>query len=72
MRAAKARAAERGESLKSLFERAVLAELGRGNRRAGAHSSGFPVIRSKRAGVEFSNEDLDDILTADDIHGLRP
>ena len=70
MRAAKARAAERGESLKTLFERAVAAELGRSapvsNRR------GFPVIPSKRERVDFTNEELEDILAADDIDHIAP
>ena len=54
MRAAKARAATRGESLKELFERAVAAEVGRP--RSGRRVT-FPLIKSD--GPKVTQEEID-------------
>jgi len=59
MRAAKARAAERGESLKDLFQRALSQEIGQRPRKRGS----LPIVPSTRAEkVSFTNEDIDDIV----------
>lgn len=59
MRAAKARAAARGESLKELFERAVATEVGhpRGNRRVS-----FPVISTVSPPVTQTEVEAADAL----------
>jgi hypothetical protein len=82
MRAAKARAAEQGLSLKEFFSRAVSAELGRQALyvREGAAARAvtghqrvrLPIIASKRPGkVRLTNADLADIEAADDLEKHR-
>lgn len=59
MRAAKARSAERGEPLKSLFARAVAAELGAESDRPGARGRvRLPLIGGAGARVNPSSGDL--------------
>ncbi len=66
LRAAKARAAERGESLKTLFTRAVMHELGRSHA-ALDHQAVWPLIASGRKGtVHVTNDDLARIDASDD------
>lgn len=65
MRAAKVSAAERGESLKELFTRAVRNELGRAGQRRAAP---WPLLRTRhRQKKRLTNADLEEILAADDI-----
>lgn len=65
MRAAKAKAATAGESLKALFERAIAREVGRPT--AGAERViEYPIIRSQRVGADFSNDELAEILADDE------
>lgn len=81
MRAAKARAAEQGLSLKEFFSRAVAAELGRlalyvREGAAAWPATGqrvrLPIIASKRPGkVRLTNSDLADIEAADDLEKHR-
>ena len=70
MRAAKARAAARGESLKTLFERAMVHELG--SQRPEDPPRTFPLIRSRRKDVDFTSEEIDKILAADDAGQHAP
>ena len=65
MRAAKAKAAVAGESLKTLFERAIARGGGRSPAGADAEVE-YPLIRSERVGLEFGSEELDEILAADE------
>jgi len=59
LRAAKARAAERGEALKTLFVRAVSRELGRSASGARDEPVAWPLISSRRKGaVRLTNDDL--------------
>jgi hypothetical protein len=69
MRAAKARSAERGESLKSLLTRAVEAELGRGARPAPARTPvALPMFgREDGPPVRVSNADLERALADVDL-----
>jgi len=68
LRAAKARAAERGETLKALLTRALENELGRPGTGAPAP---WPLIRStSRQKKRFTNADLEDLLAADDLGRL--
>jgi hypothetical protein len=75
LRAAKARAAERGESLKDLVNRAVAHELGLPSvPRAKAGRVTLPLIgRGATPGVLVTNEDIAAALDADDIerYGAR-
>jgi len=65
LRAAKARAAERGEALKALFVRAVSRELGRSASGARDEHVAWPLISSRRKGaVRLTNDDLARIETA--------
>lgn len=67
MRAAKATAAERGESLKDFFMRAITDQLGRASATTSGGRAKLPLVRSHRPGsVELSNADIDDALTAED------
>ncbi len=66
MRAAKAKAATAGESLKVLFERAIAREVGRPAQGRGDIEVTYPLIPSQRAGVDFTNAELDEILAADE------
>jgi hypothetical protein len=69
MRAAKARAAERGESLKDLVNRAVAHELGLPSApKAKTGRVTLPLIgRGARPAVVVTNEDIAEALDADDI-----
>jgi len=69
MRAAKARAAERGESLKELVSRAVAQELGLPSApRAKAGRVTLPLIgRGAAPEILVTSEDIADALDADDI-----
>lgn len=72
MRAAKARAAEQGESFKDWFARAVAAALGRGRARAAGRRVALPLIVSKRPGkVHLTNADLADLEAAADVEKHR-
>jgi len=75
MRAAKARAAERGESLKELVNRAVAHELGLPSApKATAGRVMLPLIgRGARPEALVTNEDIEAAFDADDIdrHGAR-
>lgn len=75
MRAAKARAAERGESLKDLVNRAVAHELGLPSApKAKAGHVTLPLIsRGAAPEVIVTSEDIADALGAEDIerHGTR-
>lgn len=66
MRAAKAKAATAGESLKVLFERAIAREVGRSVGRPGERLIEYPLVRSQRVGVDLTNDQLDEVLAADD------
>lgn len=70
MRAAKAKSAERGESLKALLARAVEAEVG-GHAKAGATRKRvtFPMIRSdpKAPKVNITNDFLAQIEADEDV-----
>jgi hypothetical protein len=67
MRAAKSRAAERGESLKDLFARAVAHELGlMAGRRAGGRVVLPLVGRDSEPKVNVTNADIEEALAAED------
>lgn len=71
MRAAKARAAEQGESFKDWFAAAVAAALGRERTSAGRRVT-LPLITSKRPGkVRLTNADLADLEAAADVEKYR-
>ena len=68
MRAAKMRAAERGESLKDLVTRAVAHELRVPARPISAGRVALPLIgRGARPSVTVTNADIDAALEAEDI-----
>lgn len=69
MRAAKARAAERGESLKDLVNRAVARELGMPSApRAKAGRVKLPLIpRNGKPEVLITNEDIEAAFEAEDV-----
>jgi hypothetical protein len=68
MRAAKARAAERGESLESLLTRAVAAELGvASGRRAPAARVKLPLFGSAGLPVHLLNADLERALAGSEL-----
>lgn len=67
MRAAKSRAAERGESLKDLVNRAVAHELGMSSaprRKAGRVT--LPLVGGTGPAVEVTNEDIEAAFDAED------
>lgn len=66
LRAAKAKAATSGESLKVLFARALAREVGFPLAEGRTGSVEYPLIRSRRTGTDFTNEQLEGILSADD------
>jgi len=67
MQAAKVRAAQRGESLKDLFARAIALEVGSTGRGGAAGRITFPLIgRDSDPRVEVTNEDIADALDAED------
>lgn len=61
MRAAKARAATRGESLKELFERAVSTEIGRPQQ---GRRVSFPLVKS--TGPHKTQDEIDAILATEE------
>ena len=76
MHAAKIRAAQRGESLKDLFARAIAHEL-RGSVRGRARSRSrsrldFPLIgRDQDPKVDVTNADIEAVFAAEDIERHR-
>jgi signal transduction histidine kinase len=66
MRAAKARAAEHGESLKDLFARAVAHELRVPVSRGDGTRVVLPLVGSEGPPVSVTNADIEDALAADD------
>ena len=73
MRAAKARSAERGESLKALLARAVTVELGGHAAAAGSRSRvRLPLFgRSTKPGANLTNADLERALADADVEIMR-
>jgi hypothetical protein len=68
-RAAKARAAERGESLKALLIRAVERELRQSEQ---SRSAEWPLIRSaEKDQRHLTSEDLEDMSSNDDVERHR-
>jgi hypothetical protein len=68
MQAAKVRAAQRGESLKDLFTRAIAHEVGSTGRGRQAGRVAFPLIgRDSEPRVEITNEDIAVALEAEDV-----
>jgi plasmid stability protein len=68
MHAAKVRAAQRGESLKELFTRAIVHEVGTTGRSRPAGRVAFPLIGTDSdPGVEVTNADIAAALEAEDI-----
>lgn len=69
LRAAKTRAAERGETLKQLLTRAVENELRDGRPR---QADPWPLIRSRhKQKKRLTNADLEEILAADDVASVK-
>lgn len=68
LRAAKAQAAQRGETFKALVTRAIENELGRGGT---GRPAPWLLIRSKfKQKKAFTNAELDDMLAADEVATL--
>jgi hypothetical protein len=68
MRAAKVRAAQRGESLKELFTRAIEHEVGDSRRARPAGRVAFPLIgQDSEPRVEVTNDDIAAALEAEDV-----
>ena len=68
MHAAKVRAAQRGESLKELFTRAIAHEVGTARRTGPAGRLSFPLIgRDSDPKVEVTNADIAAVLDAEDV-----
>jgi hypothetical protein len=68
MHAAKVRAAQRGESLKELFARAIAHEVGNPGRARAAGRLAFPLIgRDSEPRVEVTNADIAAALEAEDM-----
>ncbi|HEY2577432.1 MAG TPA: hypothetical protein VGI74_14090 [Streptosporangiaceae bacterium] len=68
MHAAKVRAAQRGESLKDLFTRAIVHEVHEPGRARPAGRLSFPLIgQDAEPGVEVTNADIEAALTAEDM-----
>jgi hypothetical protein len=66
MRAAKAEAALRGESLKDLFARAVALELRSDAMQPGRKKVSLPLIRGSGPRVTVTNADIETALAAED------
>lgn len=67
MRAAKMRAAERGETLKELFIRAIIREVGQGPGKQRGGRVALPLVGSvTEPTVDVSNADLEAALAAED------
>jgi hypothetical protein len=74
-RRAKARAAERGETLRDLFQRAVEAEVdtGRGGTVTGATRVKLPLFGDPNGPKTLiTNTDIERMLAAQDAAGIRP
>lgn len=73
MQAAKVRAAQRGESLKDLFARAVAHEVGiQGGTRTGGRLA-LPLIgRDEGPKVELTNADIEAAFEIDDVERYGP
>jgi hypothetical protein len=68
MRAAKIKAAQRGESLKDLFTRAIAHEVSSPGRARPAGRLAFPLIgRDEDPRVEITSEDIAAAIEAEDI-----
>jgi hypothetical protein len=68
MHAAKIRAAQRGESLKDLFTRAITHELGNPQRSRASGRLSLPLIgRDVEPSVEVTDDDIDAAFEAEDI-----
>lgn len=68
MQAAKVKAAQRGESLKDLFTRAVAHEVGAPSRARTGGRITLPLIgQSEGPRVDVTNADIEAVLDADDI-----
>jgi hypothetical protein len=68
MRAAKVRAAQRGESLKDLFTRAIAREVSNPGRGRSAGRLTFPLIgRDEEPRVEVNNADIEASFEAEDV-----
>jgi hypothetical protein len=69
MQAAKVRAAQRGESLKELFTRAIAQDVRRPGRLRAAGRLVFPLIGSpdSHPKVDLGNAEIADILAAEDV-----
>ena len=68
MQAAKVRAAQRGESLKDLFTRAIAHEVSSTGRRRPAGRVALPLIgQDSDPRVEVTNEDIAASLEAEDV-----
>ncbi|NDK32794.1 hypothetical protein [Nesterenkonia haasae] len=71
MRKAKARSAERGESLKEMFARVLEREVNMQVSRGGQHRMQLPLLgETLRPSVDLSNGDIAEILDADDADHL--
>lgn len=67
LQAAKVRAAERNETLKEFFARAIAQEVGVQSRRPKTGRVSLPLVKSKsRRKVDVTNEDIAAALDADD------
>jgi hypothetical protein len=68
MHAAKVRAAQRGESLKDLFTRAIEHEVGGPQKGRSAGKVTFPLIgRDSEPRVEVTNADIEAAFDAEDV-----
>ncbi len=68
MHAAKVRAAQRDESLKDLFTRAIAHELGSPERVQPGRRLSFPLIgRAEGPKVDVTNADIEAVFEAEDI-----
>jgi len=68
MQAAKVKAAQRGESLKDLFTRAITREVGGAGRGRPAGRAAFPLIgRDDGPKVQITSADIEAALSAEDV-----
>lgn len=73
LRRAKARAAERGETLRKLLTRAVEAEVGRGGTAPGAARVELPLFGDPDGpAIRVTNADIERVLAGEDAAGIRP
>ena len=72
MRAAKVRAAQRGETLKELFTRAITSEVAGDAPARATGAVSFPLIRSRRrAAVAITNADIEAAFAAEEAEHYR-